>query len=44
MLLESVLSPAPLLDWAPDARPEPLRVSPELGSEPHARAFGPVWD
>jgi hypothetical protein len=44
MLLESVLSPAPLLDWAPDARPEPLRVSPELGFEPHAGAFGPVWD
>jgi hypothetical protein len=43
MLLQSVLSPAPLLDWAPDARPEPLRVSPELGSEPHVRAFGPVW-
>jgi hypothetical protein len=41
MLLQSVLSPAPLLDWAPDAGPKPVWASRTPGSEPHARASGP---
>jgi hypothetical protein len=41
MLLQSVLSPAPLLDWAPDAGPKPVWASRTPGSEPHVRASGP---
>jgi hypothetical protein len=41
MLLQSVLSPAPLLDCAPNAGPKPVWASRTPGSEPHARASGP---